>query len=416
MEIADAVGAREIEVALDTRTYPATSLLLPQLADFQGPAVTVKITGASLQPEEIAQLLSAAAPFKLRRRVVRFGNGLVTACHVTDAVFAVSAGRLCVFDPTGQALGGGGKEGASSSFKEGAGSSSDGSAKSYALDGGELASRFVDQYAPFIAAGADRAGAGNCTVLRFPLRTEDQAANAKALSPVAFAGDGGVESTRNELARFAADAHKMLLFASSLTDIKAVCRHVPRETPMLGWEHNDGGVELLVDVHLAAPPPVKSSSSGAEKPTPRNIVDDKEWRRATLTTLFGGGNSTRTAHVVQLTESAGHGGGPVTDTWVVGAAIGVGKARDIALDRKSANQMLLPLAAAASHVARDGAHVDPASPPPSPALKRLEGFADMSVTSGKDFIVDVPKPGRGVWGFRDFGLSSPAQRFDDAGR
>ena len=410
VEIADAVGARDIEVALDIRTYPATSLLLPQLADFQGPAVTVKITGASLQPEEIAQLLSAAAPFKLRRRVVRFGNGLVTACHVTDAVFAVSAGRLCVFDPTGQALGGGGKEGASSSFKEGAGSSSDGSAKSYALDGGELASRFVDQYAPFIAAGADRAGAGNCTVLRFPLRTEDQAANAKALSPVAFAGDGGVESTRNELARFAADAHKMLLFASSLTDIKAVCRHVPRETPMLGWEHNDGGVELLVDVHLAAPPPVKSSSSGAEKPTPRNIVDDKEWRRATLTTLFGGGNSTRTAHVVQLTESAGHGGGPVTDTWVVGAAIGVGKARDIALDRKSANQMLLPLAAAASHVARDGAHVDPASPPPSPALKRFEGFAVMSATSGKDFIVDVPKPGRGVWGFRDFGLSSPAQR------
>ena len=415
VEIADAVGAREIEVALDTRTYPAMSLLLPQLADFQGPAVTVKITGASLQPEEIAQLLSAAAPFKLRRRVVRFGNGLVTACHVTDAVFAVSAGRLCVFDPTGQALGGGGKEGASSSFKEGAGSSSDGSAKSYALDGGELASRFVDQYAPFIAAGADRAGAGNCTVLRFPLRTEDQAANVKALSPVAFAGDVGVESTRNELARFAADAHKMLLFASSLTDIKAVCRHVPRETPMLGWEQNAGGVELLVDVHLAALPPVKSSSSGAEKPTPRNIVDDKEWRRATLTTLFGGGNSTRIAHVVQLTESAGRGGGPVTDTWVVGAAIGVGKARDIALDRKSANQMLLPLAAAASHVARDGAHVDPASPPPSPALKRLEGFAVMSVTSGKDFIVDVPKPGRGVWGFRDFGLSAPAQRLTTPG-
>ena len=43
----------------------------------------------------------------------------MTACHVTDAVFAVSAGRLCVFDPTGQALGG---------SKEGG---SDGSAKSY---------------------------------------------------------------------------------------------------------------------------------------------------------------------------------------------------------------------------------------------------------------------------------------------
>ena len=37
--------------------------------------------------------------------------------------------------------------------------------------------------------------------------------------------------------------------------------------------------------------------------------------------------------------------------------------------------MLLPLAAAASHVARDGAHVDPSSPPPPPALARLEALA-----------------------------------------
>ena len=212
-EVADAAGARGIEVALDANTYPARSLLLPQLAAFQGPAVTVKITGAPLQPEEIAQLLSAAAPFKLRRRVVRFGNGLVTACHVTDAVFAVSAGRLCVFDPTGQALGG-------------SRGGSDGWAKSYSLDGGELASRFIDQFAPFIAAGADPAGSGNCTVIRFPARP-GSGVQPKALSPVACANDA--EAMRDVLATFAADAHRILLFASSLTDIRVVCR---RETPL----------------------------------------------------------------------------------------------------------------------------------------------------------------------------------------
>jgi len=35
----------------------------------------------------------------------------------------------------------------------------------------------------------------------------------------------------------------------------------------------------------------------------------------------------------------------VVDEWVVGAAMGVGRARDIALDRKNAHLMRLPLAA-----------------------------------------------------------------------
>ena len=98
--------------------------------------------------------------------------------------------------------------------------------------------------------------------------------------------------------------------------------------------------------------------------------------------------------MVTLTETAGN-SPPVTDTWVVGAAIGVGKARDIALDRKSSSQMLLPLAAAASHVARDGAHVDPASPPPPPALARLEALAARRFAAGGARVA-TPKPGRGV--------------------
>ena len=51
-EVADAAGARGIEVALDANTYPARSLLLPQLAAFQGPAVTVKFTGAPCSPRK----------------------------------------------------------------------------------------------------------------------------------------------------------------------------------------------------------------------------------------------------------------------------------------------------------------------------------------------------------------------------
>ena len=57
--------------------------------------------------------------------------------------------------------------------------------------------------------------------------------------------------------------------------------------------------------------------------------------------------------------------------------------------------MLLPLAAAASHVARDGAHVDPASPPPPPALARLEALAARRFAAGGARVA-TPKPGRGL--------------------
>jgi|AntAceMinimDraft_12_1070368.scaffolds.fasta_scaffold197062_1 sacsin len=50
-EVADAVGASGMEVTLDLRTYPARSLLLPQLAGFQGPAITVRLIGISLMPK-----------------------------------------------------------------------------------------------------------------------------------------------------------------------------------------------------------------------------------------------------------------------------------------------------------------------------------------------------------------------------
>ena len=101
-EIADAAGASGMEVRLDMRKYPSRSLLLPQLAGFQGPAITVRLAGVSLTPTELSQLLSAAAPFKLRRRAIRLATD-VSSAHLTDVIMASSAGQLCIFDPTGVA-------------------------------------------------------------------------------------------------------------------------------------------------------------------------------------------------------------------------------------------------------------------------------------------------------------------------
>jgi hypothetical protein len=43
---------------------------------------------------------------------------------------------------------------------------------------------------------------------------------------------------------------------------------------------------------------------------------------------------------------------------------------------------LLPLAAAAAHIRRDGAHVDPSAPPPPPAAARLAAYAARALAAG----------------------------------
>lgn len=44
-ELADAVGAETMEVTLDCRLHGRDSVLLPGLADFQGPAICITLPG-----------------------------------------------------------------------------------------------------------------------------------------------------------------------------------------------------------------------------------------------------------------------------------------------------------------------------------------------------------------------------------
>jgi len=44
-EVADAVGAETMEVTLDCRQHGGDSVLLPGLADFQGPAICITLPG-----------------------------------------------------------------------------------------------------------------------------------------------------------------------------------------------------------------------------------------------------------------------------------------------------------------------------------------------------------------------------------
>jgi len=184
--IAEAAGADVAAVTLDLTAYPTRSLLQPQLAGYQGPAIVFTLKSgkkkgeegafASLDPNELAALFASAPPVKLRRGVLRAGEGLASCARLGDVVLLAGGGRLCVFDPANVALGGdepnaangaGGGDtnamnanamnaNAMNANANGMNANADnvpGSARSFVTSDGALARRFADQFAPFVAAG-----------------------------------------------------------------------------------------------------------------------------------------------------------------------------------------------------------------------------------------------------------------------
>ena len=406
--IAEVLGATSLTINLDVTTYNTKSLLQPQLGSYQGPSLVMKLTGVgALDPFEIAQLLSSAPPMKLRGKLLRNGEGLASVLRLGDVVLTAGGGRLCVFDPCGLVLGD--EEPSISETK----SHSHCAAKSFSYSDGALPRRFTDQFVPFVNAGweppahANSGSDGHTTYVRVPLRTKTQAKRMGNYPPISNISVDA-SNAQHALSLFAAQAHKFLLFTSSLERITSrVKDYAHCET-----DDEKNIDKLLVDVAIQSFSVDSNSShdsngkSIASKLTPRTIDKDTEWRRSTLSSFFGGGGtSTKCAYTLTLCESSRESflsdSKSVTDIWIVGAAIGVGKARELALDRNRdkhiATADLLPVAHVAHHVFRDGQAVDPANPPLTPSAELLTSM-DASI-NGSNTSINASTPGSGLFIF-----------------
>ena len=316
LEVADAAGATSVEVTLDARQHGRQSLLAPLLAPFQGPALMVRFGGVSLDSQELCSLLAPAPPIKLRGRVCRFGNGLLSAFHITDLPCALSGGQLYMFDPTGSILGtaAAGSKSASQSPL----------GKAYTYVNSDLPRRFSDQFAPFEEA-CDLSRPCGSTLLRLPIR----AATASAL--------GQPQRSVADIEELLCDAvpcsETALLFAASLTRLKLRVWRADEPAPS----------EALLDVAV--------TQCDAEA---RALCDDKDWKKTGLLNFISGTPATKRTAGVTLTHRRGSSPAVVDEYIVCGTIGGSGKARDTALDRKRLAHMLLPYAAAAVHIARDG--------------------------------------------------------------
>lgn len=113
LEVADCLGCTRVDVTLDTRTHGRQSLLQPNLAAFQGPALLVRLRSVDGRPpseSELCALLLPSSPFRLRSRVARFGRGLLGAFFLTDLLqaradpSALPSSPIFYYDPFSPAL------------------------------------------------------------------------------------------------------------------------------------------------------------------------------------------------------------------------------------------------------------------------------------------------------------------------
>jgi hypothetical protein len=201
--------------------------------------------------------------------------------------------------------------------------------------GSDLPRRFPHSFAAF--PGCDFSAPVPHTLLRLPLRS------GRAPSPLRRP-ECAPEEMRALLRALAADGgERALLFAASLQRLRVS--------------------EWAADEAAPCAEPMLDASVSAYDAASRALVDDKEWRRTSLAAIFtSGAPGTKRVAPLTLTHRREGGAAAVVDQYVVAAVVGgSSRARDAALDRRNLGSMLLPMAAAAAHVSRDGAAADPSS-------------------------------------------------------
>jgi hypothetical protein len=177
LETADVCGSTDIQFILDFRSHPGVSLLVPTLAQFQGPSLCVFLPEVVLARKELTELLSPRGA-SFRGRPCRFGSGLLSCFLLGDVVSVVAGESYYLFDPSGNFLlpdadsfGDASETGDRLEQKQSAAAVG----KEYQYVASSLSSRFPDQFAPFSVFGFNGEQSLPGTVLRIPLRTAHQA-------------------------------------------------------------------------------------------------------------------------------------------------------------------------------------------------------------------------------------------------
>ncbi|KAL8139892.1 hypothetical protein V2J09_005913 [Rumex salicifolius] len=154
---AEDAGASEVIFLLDTTQYGTSSVLSPEMADWQGPALYC-YNDSVFSPHDLYAISRIGQESKLEKPLAigRFGLGFNCVYHFTDIPGFVSGENVVMFDPHACNL-----PGISASHP----------GLRIKFVGRRILEQFPDQFSPFLHFGCDLQHSFPGTLFRFPLRS-----------------------------------------------------------------------------------------------------------------------------------------------------------------------------------------------------------------------------------------------------
>ncbi|XP_077231071.1 zinc finger, C3HC4 type (RING finger) family protein [Tasmannia lanceolata] len=305
LELADCCKARKLHLIFDKREHPQQSLLQHNLGEFQGPALTAVLEGATLSREEICNL-QLRPPWRLRGTTLNYGLGLLSCYSISHLPSVVSSGFFYIFDPLGLALA--------------APSSHTPSAKIFSLIGTNLTERFRDQFHPMLIRQNVSLSSSDSTVIRMPLSSERKTEGSES----------SCKKVKQMFNRFIENGSTTLLFLKSVLQVS-----------LSTWE--EGSLHPTQDYSVCVDP---------SSIVMRNPFSEKKWRKFQISRLFSSSSAVIKLHTIDM--HVFQEGTKVIDKWLVVLSLGSGQTRNMALDRRYLAYNLTPVAGVAAHISRNG--------------------------------------------------------------
>ncbi|KAK1325685.1 hypothetical protein QJS10_CPA01g00101 [Acorus calamus] len=165
MQNAEDAGASEVVFLLDRTQYGTSSILSPEMADWQGPALYC-FNNSVFSPQDLYAISRIGQDSKLENpsAIGRFGLGFNCVYHFTDVPSFVSGENIVMFDPHACHLPGISPSHPGLRIK---------------FVGRRILDQFPDQFAPFLHFGCDLQNPYPGTLFRFPLRNENAASRSQ---------------------------------------------------------------------------------------------------------------------------------------------------------------------------------------------------------------------------------------------
>lgn len=162
---AEDAGASEVTFLLDRTQYGVSSVLSPEMADWQGPALYC-FNDSVFSPQDLYAISRIGQESKLERpfAIGRFGLGFNCVYHFTDIPTFVSGENIVMFDPHACNLPGISPSHPGLRIK---------------FVGRRITEQFPDQFSPYLHFGCDLQHPFPGTLFRFPLRTETVACRSQ---------------------------------------------------------------------------------------------------------------------------------------------------------------------------------------------------------------------------------------------